>query len=145
MKKTILAIATLFLSLGVLSPLSFAQCNAMQHKKACTAQLADGFTFIKSYVLEEGKINANGEIEYSFVFSKGTLYMLTLANSAGEAKGVEITLYDPARKKLVSNFDGTNYHPIGYPCRATGVHYMTFKFKDGETPCGLSVLGFKRP
>lgn len=144
MNKKILAILSLFLGLGIFT--SFAQCNAMQHKNTCVGQLADGFTFIKSYILDNKKINKNGEIEYSFVFSKGTLYMLTIANNLGESSGVEITLYDPTRKKLASNYDASSdkFYPIGYPCKSTGVHYMTFKFKDGQEPCGLSVLGFKR-
>ncbi len=143
MNKKILALSIFFV-LGIFT--SFAQCNAMKHKDKCVGQLADGFTFIKSYILNKGKLNNKGEIEYSFVFSKGTLYMLTIANNLGEADGVEITLYDPTRKKLASNFDkgSGKFFPIGYPCKSTGVHYMTFKFKKGQEPCGLSVLGFKR-
>ncbi len=121
-----------------------AQCDANSLKSKCTGQLAPGFTYIKSYPLTEGKINAKGEIEYSFVFSKGTIYMLTFVNAAGQASDIEITLYDPAHKKIASNLVGGNYIPLGYKCMATGVHYMTFKLKDGSQKCGLSILGFKR-
>lgn len=139
--KTI-AFSLLFLIWGYAN----AQCDVNSLKGNCTGQLASGFTYIKSYPLEKSKINAKGEIEYSFVFSKGTIYMLTFANSAGAAKGIEIILYDPSHNKISSNFDaGTgDYFPLGYKCSATGVHYMTFKFKDGTEPCGLSILGFKR-
>ena len=125
---------------------SNAQCNTNSLKANCTGQLASGFTYIKSYPLEASKINAKGEIEYSFVFSKGTIYMLTFANSEGKASDIEITLYDPSHNKIASNFDAGSgdYFPLGYKCSATGVHYMTFKFKSGTTPCGLSILGFKR-
>lgn len=123
-----------------------AQCDANGLKSKCTSQLASGFTYIKSYPLEEGKVNDKGEIEYSFVFSKGTIYMLTFANSMGSASGIEITLFDPTHKKIASNFDAGSgdFFPLGYKCTSTGVHYMTFKFKDGTPPCGLSILGFKR-
>lgn len=121
-----------------------AQCDANSLKSKCTSQLAPGFTYIKSYPLEQGKINSKGEIEYSFVFSKGTIYMLTFANSSGQPSDIEITLYDPAHKKIASNLVNGQYIPLGYKCTATGVHYMTFKFKDGVPKCGLSILGFKR-
>jgi hypothetical protein len=144
MKNTItyklLTFSFLFLTWGGIN----AQCNTNSLKPNCTGQLASGFTYIKSYPLEAGKINAKGEIEYSFVFSKGTIYMLTFANSDGKASDIEITLYDPSHKKIATNFEAGTYFPLGYKCSSTGVHYMTFKFKSGVTPCGLSILGFKR-
>lgn len=140
--------AVIFTSLLLLSftTISFAQCDEEKHKELCIEQLADGFTFIKSYVLEPNKANENGEIEYSFVFSKGTVYMLTFVDSDGKPQDVEITLYDPERNKLASNYneETDSYIPLGYQCSTTGVHYMTFKFKDKEQDCGVSVLGFKR-
>jgi hypothetical protein len=122
------------------------QCNTTGLKVSCTEQLANGFTYIKSYPLKKEQINTKGEIEYSFVFSRGTIYMLTFANSQGTSSDIELTLYDPNHNKITSNFDtGTgDYLPLGYKCTSTGVHYMTFKFKEGTTPCGLSILGFKR-
>ncbi len=121
-----------------------AQCSPTQQPtEKAKGSLASGFTFIKSYPLDAGKVNSKGEIEYSFVFSKGTLYMLTIANGDGAAEDIEITLYDPSRKKLASNVMSGKYIPLGYKCEATGVHYMTFKFA-GDSKCGVSVLGFKR-
>lgn len=141
----------IFILLGVvvLSGLFFsdnvtAQCDADRHKNFCVGQLADGFTFIKSYVLDGAKENGDGEIEYSFVFSKGTTYMLTMANNEGEADNVQIRLMDPSGKELAKNLVGGKFYPIGYACKTTGVHYMKFKFDGTDDKCGLSVLGFKR-
>lgn len=144
--KKLMIILCVQLLLFTSSNLSFAQCNEEKHKELCIEQLADGFTFIKSYVLESDKANENGEIEYSFVFSKGTVYMLTFVDSEGKPQDVEITLYDPERNKLASNYneETDSYIPLGYQCSTTGVHYMTFKFKNEEDECGTSVLGFKR-
>ena len=138
--KIVAFISVLYLSVMSMS----AQCDASSLKSKCTSQLAPGFTYIKSYPLESKKINSKGEIEYSFVFSKGTIYMLTFANSEGNAADIEITLFDPSHKKIASNLIGGKYIPLGYKCMSTGVHYMTFKFKDGAPKCGLSILGFKR-
>lgn len=145
MKKAIIIICFPLLFFTLSQP-SFAQCDEEEKKRLCIEQLADGFTFIKSYVLESDKANENGEIEYSFVFSKGTVYMLTFVDSKGKPQDVEITLYDPERNKLASNFkeETNSYIPLGYQCSTTGVHYMTFKFKNEEIDCGVSVLGFKR-
>ncbi len=146
MKKTFIykTLVALFLVFSFSS--ASAQCDPNSFKANCKGQLATGFTYIKSYPLKESKINAKGEIEYSFVFSKGTIYMLTFANNEGDAKDIEITLFDPSRTKVTSNFDEANnqYFPMGYKCTATGVHYMTFKLKNGTAHCGLSILGFKR-
>lgn len=125
---------------------AYAQCDAMQYKDKCVQRLADGFTFIKSYLIDGARANTNGEIEYSFVFSKGTLYMLTIADDLGNAENIEIKLYDPQHKMLATNFDKKSgkFFPIGYPCSTTGVHYMTFKYHGTGKACGVSVLGFKR-
>lgn len=137
---------TLLFGLAILSSTSQAQCDADKHKNQCVAQLADGYTFIKSYLLNDGKLNGSGEIEYSFVFSSGTTYMLTFANALGASENIEIKLFDPNKKLLASNHDKKSgrFFPIGYKCKATGVHYMTFKFVENTDVCGLSVLGFKR-
>ena len=72
--------------------------------------------------------------------------MLTFANNIGDSDNIEIKLYDPQKKLLASNYDKKNdkYFKIGYPCNTTGVHYMTFTFKNTTEKCGISVLGFKR-
>lgn len=136
----------LLFGLAILSTTSRAQCDADKHKNQCVAQLADGYTFIKSYLLNDGKLNSSGEIEYSFVFSSGTTYMLTFANALGASENIEIKLFDPNKKMLASNYDKKSgrFFPIGYKCKATGIHYMTFKFIENADVCGLSVLGFKR-
>lgn len=143
MKKTLTII---LISLFTTIELSFGQCNALSNKSKGIEQLSPGFTFIKSYLLDGGRENSKGEIEYSFVFSKGTSYMLTLVNNLGKSDNIEIKLYDPAHKLLVSNYDkkSKKYFPVVYPCKSTGVHYMTFKFSNSADKCGLSVLGFKR-
>lgn len=140
---TILALVVAGLGLTTINSAN-AQCSASEHKDKCVSGLADGFTFIKSYTLDGGKANASGEIEYSFVFSKGTIYMLNTANNAGEPKNIVIKLYDPNHKLIATNVKGETYFPLGYQCQTTGVHYMTFSFKDTPDLCGLSVLGFKR-
>ena len=136
--KKILAAFTLFIFSEFVYINSYA-CDASKFKDQCVNQLGSGYTYLKSFQL-------TGEVEYSFVFSKGTLYMLTTASALGEAGNIEIQLYDPSHKLIVSNYDKKTdkYYPINYPCSTTGVHYMKFIFNDTSKECGLSVLGFKR-
>jgi len=143
--KKIIAFISVFSIINLVGA-NLQACDAMKYKQQCVSQLAAGYTFIKSYLLDDTKLNAaTGEIEYSFVFSKGTVYMLTMSDNQGNPKNIEIKLYDPNHKLIVSNLDAKSgsYFPISYPCSATGIHYMTFKINDA-TKCGLSVLGFKR-
>lgn len=125
---------------------SFGQCNPQTHKEACVNQLSPGYTFIKSFPVEKSKNNTNNEVEYSFVFSKGTSYMFTISDKNNEPKNIEIILYDPQHKKIISNYDRASgmFFPIQYTCSNTGVHYITFKSHGSAEQCGLGVLGFKR-
>ena len=85
-------ITLIIISLFTTVELSFSQCDAMSNKSKGVEQLSSGFTFIKSYLLDGGKENSKGEIEYSFVFQGekiniGTTSPLTLEMcGSGEAR-----------------------------------------------------------
>ncbi len=133
----------IFIFLGSMSLFADAQCNPDALASKCNATLGT-YTFLKSYKLDPVKA-VNNAIEYSYVFSKDTEYILMLCE-AGQ-NDVVVTLYDQKRKELASNFDKKNNKVLpgmGYKCSATGVYYMTFAIKDAATDCGISVLGFKK-
>lgn len=119
-----------------------AQCNPDESLKTSVTTLADGFNFVKSYTIAAP---ANKEsVEFSYVFTKGTQYMLTLAD-AGSANSIVVTLYDSERRKVASNkIQGTIASALVYPCNATGIYYMEFSFDAGSSRCGASALGFKK-
>jgi len=140
--KTIFKVFTsAFLILACISV--YAQCNPDALASKCNANLGP-FTFLKSYKIDPTKA-VNNTIEYSYVFSKDTQYLLMVCE-AGESKDVVVTLYDQTRKELATNLDKkTNkvLPGIGYKCGATGVYYMSFQIKN-PSACGLSVLGFQK-
>ncbi len=139
MKRMLIPILTLLLTVVGLVNEGNAQCTT----EACAAKLAEGYTFLKGYQLQVATAH---EVEYSYVFSKGTSYMLVICNQDGTAKDVEITLYDGQRHKLISNFDKeTNkyYGTIIYDCQTTGVFYMKYTYKTKPSCCN-AVLAFKR-
>lgn len=142
--KKFLLLSAFFVAFGATVNTASAQCDANKWKSKCISGLAGGFTFIKSYALDGGSAGADGAVERSFVFSKGTIYMINTVNALGESSGIKVELYDPAHKKLASNYRDGKYYPLGYQCATTGVHYMKFYFSGTKDKCGLSCLGFKR-
>lgn len=143
MKKTVISLGAFLLVIFALSTAS-AQCEADKYTDKCIQKLASGFTFMKSYKID-GDGGSKPKIEYSYVFSKGTNYMVTLANKDPEIKGMTLSLYDSSRKLVATSHDKSNdkyYSAIGYTCAATGIYYLTFSFEDTKDYCAAAVLGF---
>lgn len=125
-----------------------AQCDADKFMNHCNARLSNGYTFLKSYNVDKTKAQ-NNKVEYSYVFSKDTNYMLTLCTKDGMVpNNFSVALFDRDRNMVYSSFDkrtNTFYPAIGYRCSATGIYYLQFVFNNqAAAECGASVLGFKR-
>ena len=117
-----------------------AQCNTDELIKKASSKLGD-FTFLKSY-----KLNAGGEIENSYVFSKDTKYFLSLSDDKNEIPKIKVTLYDKNRKMLATNYNPKTksyYAGLVYSCTATGIYYMDFSVEP-ESKCSVAVVGFKK-
>ena len=139
MKQLLVYGVVLLLLTGFEAP---AQCNADYLSTQCIPKLASGFNFVKSYNVEK----ADKEyVEYSYVFTKGTQYMINVCAPDQDPDGIVVTLYDSKRNKVATNKVGDQYTTaIAYPCNNTGIYYIQYTF-DGESDiCGGSALGFKR-
>lgn len=141
MKNTIL--------LSILIVISFCkiasgQCGADALASVCIPKLASsGFNFLKSYKID-GEPDLT-KVEYSYVFAKGTQYMISICDQNTKENTITITLYDAQRNKVASNkVDGKLLSAIAYPCNATGIYYLQYTFKKNLSRCGGSVLGFRR-
>jgi len=125
------------------SQTAYAQCSDEDFLDECAAML-DSYMFLKSF-----NINlTDGKQEFSYVFSKGTTYLITVCDKGVDGSRMVVELFDRNRKKVSSNFaESTNkfYGKILYPCNATGVYYLDYKFETAEAKsnCGVSILGFK--
>lgn len=139
MKKLFVFVFSVFILSGFDSS---AQCNAEALSSQCIPKLASGFNFLKSYKVEK----TNKEyVEYSYVFTKGTQYMINICSPEQNPEGIVVTLYDAKRNKVASNKVGDQYiAAIAYPCNATGIYYIQYTFDTDGTSCGGSALGFKR-
>lgn len=119
------------------------QCNSDGFATACIPKLASGFNFLKSY-----KVDGDGgkdKVEYSYVFTKGTQYMINLCANGAATDGIVVTIFDSGRNKVAtSKINGQFITAIAYPCNATGIYYIQYTFDGGGGKCGGSALGFKR-
>ena len=120
-----------------------AQCDPEKFTSECIPKLADGFNFLKSYKIN-GNNGAKDKVEYSYVFTKGTQYLINLCSTGDNPDGIVVTLYDSQRNKVASSkYNGQYISAIAYPCNTTGIYYIQYTFEK-ENHCGGSALGFKR-
>jgi hypothetical protein len=139
MKKLFVFVFSVFLLSGIKVN---AQCNAEILSTQCIPKLASGFNFLKSYKVEKA---GKEYVEYSYVFTKGTQYMINICAPDQNSDGIIVTLYDSKRNKVASNKVKDEYiTAIAYPCNATGIYYIQYTFDDASSACGGSALGFKR-
>jgi hypothetical protein len=145
MKKSIF----IFCALAVFSlagTTAFAQCEAEKYTEKLIEKMPDGYAFLKSYKID-GENGNKSKMEFPYIFSKDSNYMITLANKDVEIKGVILTLYDSNRKPVATNLDPGSkkfYSGVSYKCATTGVYYLTFSFESTKDYCAAAVLGFKR-
>lgn len=139
MKKLIFIVLSVF----VFSTLEvIGQCNADALSSECIPKLAAGFNFLKSYKIEKG---GKDYVEYSYVFTKGTQYMINICAPGQDTDGIVVSLYDSNRNKVAtSKVSGQFISAIAYPCNTTGIYYIQYTFDGSSNYCGGSALGFKR-
>lgn len=146
MKKIILTLSAITILL-VTSSMAFAQCNAETYTGKLIEKLPEqGYAFLKSYKID-GESGNKAKMEFPYIFSKDSNYMISIANKEAEIKGVLLSLYDSNRKLVASNVDpnGKKYYAgVNYKCATTGVYYLTFSFESTKENCAAAVLGFKR-
>lgn len=119
-------------------------CDAKVYKDNCVKNLPDGYTFLKSYTID-GKDGSRKKVDYSYIFSKGTRYILLLSNGDPKTSGLKVSIYDSNRKFLTSSYLRNKYYPaVIYECNATGIYFFSFEFENTNRFCAASVLALKR-
>ena len=140
MKRIIVILLLVFFVIGSDAK---AQCDTDNYANECIPQLTDGFNFLKSYKID-GQDGSKQKVEYSYVFTKGTKYMLNICAEGGN-DGIVVELFDSRRKKVGSSVHkGENLSAFVYPCNTTGIYYISYTFDDSNSFCGGSALGFKK-
>ncbi len=144
MKKLVYLLGIVFfMSFGISNELP-AQCNPSAHTDACIPKLSSGFNFLKSYKID-GQMGGKNKVEYSYVFTKGTQYMINICATGDNTDGIVVSLFDSSRKRVAtSKIDDQFISAIAYPCNTTGIYYIQYTFDNSAKFCGGSALGFKR-
>ena len=139
MKKFVFFVVSIFI-LNTLEVIG--QCDSEALSNQCIPKLAAGFNFLKSYKIEKG---GKEFVEYSYVFTKGTQYMINICAGGQDTDGIVVSLYDSNRNKVAtSKVNGQFITAIAYPCNTTGIYYIQYTFDGSSNYCGGSALGFKR-
>jgi hypothetical protein len=142
--KNIILVSLIALFSVIGSSTAFAQCDSELYSNKALKALQAGFTFVKSYKID-GKNGVRKNIEYTCVFSKDTSYMIRMESKDGGPNGIVATLYDSNRQELATSHVNNRFFPgWTYKCKATGIYYLNFSFKDPTSYCGAAVLGFRR-
>jgi hypothetical protein len=123
---------------------AFAQCNPTVFADNCVPKLASGFNFLKSYPID-GQGGSKDKIEYSYVFTKGTQYMINVCSNGESVDGIIVNIFDSSRNQVASSkINGQFISAIAFPCNTTGIYYIQYTFDSSTKYCGGSALGFKR-
>ncbi len=142
--KKVLFILVFVSAISAATTVLNGQCNPDNFANACIPKLASGFNFLKSYKVD-GEGGSKDKVEYSYVFTKGTQYMINLCANGANTDGLIVTLFDSGRNKVAtSKINGQFISAIAYPCNATGIYYIQYTFDGSAGNCGGSALGFKR-
>ncbi len=138
-----IAFVILILSFFCLGASNIAdQCDTDKLANNCIPKLTAGFNFLKSYKVDG---STKDKVEYSYVFMKGTQYMINLCANGADTDGVVVSILDKDRNKVASSkINGQIVSAINYPCNASGIYYIQYTFEDATSRCGGSALGFKR-
>lgn len=135
---------TLIFVLALIIPqLAHGQCDSDAFMDNCASKL-ETYTFIKAFNTSMKKTDV---VEYSYVFSKGSTYMIIPCDQELAGSRMIVNLYDRNHQIIASSYNEktkTFYPDLQYPCSATGVYYMEVTFEGSKGGCGICLLGFKK-
>jgi len=134
----------LLLAMMFFSGTGFGQCETDLFLDQCASSLGT-YNYIKSFNVVPAKKNAVSE--YSYVFSKGSKYMLIVCEQHVDKGKMVVNLFDRSHNLIASTYDKTEgkYYPnLVYSCSTTGLYYIQTTFLDTKSGCGLCILGFTK-
>jgi|WetSurSiteA1Bulk_404760.scaffolds.fasta_scaffold36924_1 hypothetical protein len=124
---------------------SFGQCETDAVLDKCASGMGT-YNYIKSFIADANpRKKANSE--YSYVFSKGSTYIMIACNEKVIGGEMVINLYDRNHVLIASTWDEKSkkhYTDLEYPCSATGVYYIKATFDAAKSGCGMCILGFSK-
>lgn len=115
----------------------YSQCSTGN----CPSKLGE-FTYIKTVYVDQTKIE-NKPNQLTYLFSKGSTYMILCCDQEIKGSRLIVNLYDKEKNLIASNKQKRKVYPsIQYSCSATGMYYIESYYEDSKDPCGVNVIGF---
>lgn len=109
----------------------------------CSSKLGN-FTFIKSVSIDPGKVEGKPH-QYSYLFSKGSTYMILVCDQSIKGSRLLVNIYDASRKLVATNHVKKKiYESLTFPCNATGIYYIESYYEGSKDACGVNILGFSK-
>ncbi len=124
---------------------TFGQCDTDVLLNDCAADLGT-FNYIRSFGFNIGQ-KKKSPSEYTYIFSKGSTYILIVCEDKGSKGKLELSISDKDHSPVASTFDkesGKYYNHVQFTCSATGVYYIKGSFIDTKKGCGLCILGLDK-
>ena len=141
-----ICIGSILLLLSLLNPgKALGQCENDASLNKCAPKLGS-YNYLKSFA-SGTKPRKKSSNEISYVFSKGSTYIMIACTDESRGKSLVLNLYDMNHNLIASNYNEkteTCYSEIVYPCSATGVYYIRIAYENSKPGCGLCILGFNR-
>ena len=134
----------LLLSIFLFPSATYGQCDTDLFLDQCASGLGT-YNYIKSFSVNVSRKKVTPE--YSYVFSKGSTYMLIVCDQNVVGGKMVVNLLDRNHKFIASTYDEKNnkyYSDLLYPCEATGVYYIQTTFEGSKGGCGMCILGFNK-
>jgi len=125
--------------------ISAGQCDNDIFLDKCATNLGS-FNYIKSFSLN-ARPKKKASSEFSYVFSKGSSYMLIVCNENSDGGEMRINLYDREHNLIASTYDektNKRFPNLIYSCSATGVYYIKASIEGTKKGCGMFILGFNK-
>lgn len=116
-------------------------CPEPADVRNCACGTAEGFTTVKAF-----PVNLAQSQEYSYVFTQGAEYLLTLCGPEGQPLPLKVSVLDGYRNPLFDNYDkkGRQYRrQMGYVCGQTSVAVLKLEPAKGAQGCGYVFVSFK--
>ncbi len=122
-----------------------AQCESDEFLDKCASTL-DRYTFVKAFNLSSESSRSRTS-EFSYVFSKGSSYLIVICDQEIRGRRMVLNLYDRNHSLIASSYNKKtkkHYPDLLYPCPATGVYHMEAVFEGSGPSCGVVILGFDK-
>ena len=145
MKKNIRLILLIVIGVSLFTKYSFGQYETDVFLDKCASNLGT-YNYINSFISYAHQ-RKKATTEYSYIFSKGSSYMMVACTENASGGKMVISLYDRNHNLIASTYDEETkkYYPdLLYPCSATGVYYIKATFEGTKNGCGMCILGFSK-